>query len=160
MLSDVAASGTPPQPDLPWPERYEGVYGERRRHCGHQLYQAVNIPREDRAGRNAQMMRNFSLFDAPHVAIVTTPVALGPYGALDCGSFVSAFCLAATALGVGTIPQAAVASYAAELRTHFNLPENRHVLCAISFGFADDEAAVNNFRTDRATPDDIIDWAD
>ena len=55
----------------------------------------------------AQMMRNYALFDAPHVAIVTAPAELGAYGAMDSGGFVTAFTLAATALGVATIAQAA-----------------------------------------------------
>lgn len=160
MLSEVAAQGLPPQPDLPWPEKYAGVYGERRRRCGFQLYDAVGVDRTDKAARTAQMLRNFSLFDAPHVAIVTSPTNLGPYGALDCGSFVSAFCLAATSLGIGTIPQAAVASYAPQVRNHLNLPEDRLVLCAISFGYADTSSPANKFRTERASVDDIIDWAD
>lgn len=160
MLSDVAAKGAPPQPDLEWPAKYSGVYGERRRRCGFQLYDAVGVERTDKPARAAQMLRNFSLFDAPHVAIVTSPADLGPYGALDCGSFVSAFCLAATSLGIASIPQAAVASYAPQVRAHFDLPDDRLILCAISFGYANGDAPANGFRTERAETADIIDWAE
>ncbi len=157
MLAE-ATKGTAPQPDLAWPAKYEGTYAERRRTCGFQLYDAVGIDRSDRAARMAQMLRNYALFDAPHVAIIHSPADLGPYGAMDCGGFVTAFTLAAAALGVATIPQAAIAAYAPQVRAHFGLDDDRHVLCAISFGYGDADAPVNRFRTTRAGPADIIDW--
>lgn len=157
-LAQEIAKGTPPAADLDWPASYSGVYGDRRRACGFQLYDAVGIDKADRAGRAAQMMRNYALFDAPHVAIVTSPAELGAYGALDSGGFVTAFTLAATALGVATIAQAAIAAYAPTVRNHFGLSQDRLILCAISFGYADEAAPINRFRTQRARPADIIDW--
>jgi nitroreductase len=82
-LQAQAGKGAP-QMDLAGPEGYPGVYGERRRAVGWQLYDAVGVKKGDRAGSAAQMMRNFALFDAPHVAILTSPRALGGYGAMDC----------------------------------------------------------------------------
>ena len=144
--------------DIDAPKDYPGVYGERRRTCGWQLYEAVGVTRGDRAASGAQMMRNFALFDAPHMAIVSSPRDLGAYGAMDTGGFVVAFTLAAKALGIDTIAQASVASYAAFVRRHFGLGEDRLILCAISFGYADTDHAANNFRTDRAGVGDILDW--
>ena len=157
-LAQEIAKGTPPAADLDWPASYSGVYGDRRRACGFQLYDAVGIDKAARAGRAAQMVRNYALFDAPHVAIVTSPAELGAYGALDSGGFVTAFTLAATALGVATIAQAAIAAYAPTVRNHFGLSQDRLILCAISFGYADEAAPINRFRTQRARPADIIDW--
>jgi nitroreductase len=159
-LLDAAQSGTPPAPDLDWPTGYSGDYAERRRTCGFQLYNAVGVERSDRAARQAQMLRNFALFDAPHVAIVTSPAELGPYGAMDCGGFVTAFSLAATALGVASVAQASVAGYAPLVRDLLSIGEDRLVLCAISFGYADDDHPANGFRTERAETAAIIDWKD
>ena len=158
VMMTAASTGTPPQPDLDWPSKYSGAYAERRRTCGYQLYDAVGIEKSDRAGRMAQMLRNYALFDAPHVAIIHSPAELGPYGAMDSGGFVTAFTLAATALGVASIPQAAIAGYAPLVRDHFDIADDRLVLCAISFGYADKDAPINQFRTERAVPDQIIDW--
>ncbi|MGC1502777.1 MAG: nitroreductase [Sulfitobacter sp.] len=158
MVTDLAAAGTLPAPDLAWPAGYSGDYAERRRTCGFQLYNAVGIEKADRAGRAAQMMRNYALFDAPHVAIIHSPAELGPYGAMDTGGFVTAFTLAATALGIATIPQAAIAAYAPQVRDHLGIAKDRLVLCAISFGYADTDHPANGFRTERASPADIIDW--
>lgn len=145
-------------PDLPFPTGYSGIYRDRRRTCGWQLYEAVGVEKGDREGSARQMMENFSLFGAPHCAIVTSPAELGSYGALDCGGFVTAFTLAAQAAGVASIPQAALASYAPFLHRYFDIPGDRLVLCAISFGYADPDHPANAFRTGRADVNEIVDW--
>lgn len=156
LQSEVASASH--APDIPFPDSYSGVYQDRRRTCGFQLYEAVGVARADKAGRTAQMLRNFALFDAPHVAIISSPAELGPYGALDCGGFVTAFTAAAQSLGIATIPQAAIASYAPFVHRHFGIAEDRLVLCAISFGYAEKDDPANAFRTERAAVDDIVDW--
>ena len=158
MVTELATQGTLPAPDLAWPSKYSGDYGERRRTCGFQLYNALGIEKSDREGRTRQMLRNYALFDAPHVAIIHSPAELGPYGAMDSGGFVTAFTLAAATLGVATIAQAAIAAYAPQVRNHLGIADDRLVLCAISFGYPDTQHPVNQFRTDRAEVDSIIDW--
>lgn len=146
----------PPAPDFAFPERYTGVYRDRRRACGFQLYDSVGIDREDREGRWRQTLRNFELFDAPHVAIVTTEADLGVYGAVDCGLYLNTFLLAARSLGLGAAPQAALASYAPFLRRHFGLPDHRRVVAGISFGWPDPDHPANGFRTAREAVEDSV----
>ncbi|CUH63125.1 putative oxidoreductase [Thalassovita gelatinovora] len=157
MLYAAAVTETP-EPDLDWPKRYTGVYQSRRRTCGLQLYDAVGVERGDRAASGQQMLENYRLFGAPHVAIITSDRDLGPYGAMDCGGFIAAFTLAAQALGIASIPQAAVAAFASSLRDHFDIPNNRLILCAISFGYEDIDHPANRFRTERAPLSEVIDW--
>jgi len=156
LLADVKAGAE--KPDFPWPRAYEGAYLERRRTCGFQLYNAVGVPRGDRAAANRQGRRNYEFFDAPHVAVIHSEEALGVYGAVDCGGFVTGFTLAAQSLGVATIAQAAIAPYAPFIRDFFGLPENRLIVCGISFGYADMDAPANGFRTQRAALDDVVAW--
>jgi nitroreductase len=153
----TAATSMTPKPDLEWPRQYTGVYRDRRRTCGFQLYDSLGIPKEDRAATQAQMLENYRLFGAPHVAIVTTEADLGPYGAMDTGGFVALFTLAAEARGVASIPQAAVAAQAPFLRDWFGIPENRQILCAISFGLEDSDHPANAFRTERAPLSEVLD---
>jgi nitroreductase len=154
-LYPVAASGTPNSGDFPFPREYRGVYLERRRESGFQLYNTLGIERGDRAAYARQAMENFNFFGAPHVAIITTDEALGVYGAVDCGGYVSNFMLAAQALGVATVPQAALAFHSEVVRKHFGLGDDRRVVCGISFGFADTDNKVNSYRTTRATLPDV-----
>jgi nitroreductase len=75
-LADAVAN-TGHSPDLPFPDRYEGIYRQRRSDCGWALYDAVGVARGDRAGSAEQMQQNFRFFGAPHVALVTSEAALG-----------------------------------------------------------------------------------
>jgi nitroreductase len=150
LMTDKQVSGAPREPDLAFPREYRETYLARRRACGFQLYDAVGVQRGDKQGYARQSLRNYELFDAPHAAIVTTDEALGVYGAVDCGAYVSSFMLAAQALGVATIAQAALSVYSAAIREHFAIPDTRHVVCGISFGWPDLDHPVNRYRTPRA----------
>ncbi len=136
--------------DIDFPPSYEGVYAERRRESGWQLYEAVGVVKGDRAGSAAQTMRNFEFFGAPHVAIVTTTRSLGVYGAVDCGLYVQSFLLAAHALGLGACAQAALAMRSELLREWFELDDDRQVVCGISFGHPDPDHPTASYRTSRA----------
>ncbi|WP_407492098.1 nitroreductase [Pseudooceanicola sp. MF1-13] len=151
-----AAGVRPEAPDIPGPEGYSGAHKDRRRTCGWQLYEAVGVEKGDRQGSARQALQNFNLFGAPHTAILTSGRELGTYGALDSGGFLMAFCLAAQALGVATVPQAAVAFHSDVVREVLDIPEDRLILCAITFGYADPEHPANSFRTERADLSEIM----
>lgn len=138
-----------PEADLPLPADYVGIYRDRRREAGFKLYASLGISREDLDARQAQHMKNFEFFGAPHVAIITSDRNQGVYGAVDCGAYVANVLNAATSLGIATIPQAAVAMHANAVREFLALPDDRLVVCAISFGYADLDHPVNGFRTSR-----------
>ncbi len=146
--------------DFPFPEAYEGIYRERRRECGFQLYDCVGVRKGDRAASARQANLNYTFFGAPHVAIITTPAALGVYGGIDCGGYVTNFMMAAQSLGLATIAQAALAAHAPYLRRHFKLPDDRLVVCGISFGYEDTAHPANGFRTRRVPIDEAVAWQD
>lgn len=141
--------------DIAFPEGYSGVHAERRRESGWQLYEAVGVQKGDREASAAQMMRNFEFFGAPHVAIVTTSAALGPYGAVDCGLFIDTFLLAAQAAGLGACAQAAVAMRSGFLHDYLGLDDDRQVVCGIAFGHPDPEHPTNSYRTTRIPVEDF-----
>ncbi|HMA06566.1 MAG TPA: nitroreductase family protein, partial [Ramlibacter sp.] len=149
--------GREPAPDLAWPE-YQGVYQERRRECGLQLYRATGVARGDAAAALRQRLENYRFFGAPHVALVTTDASLGVYGVLDCGAYVSNFMLAARSLGVASIALAALAAYPQFWREQLQLAAQRQVVCGIAFGFEDAAHPANSFRTSRAPIDQAVTW--
>ena len=154
------AASNAPAPDFPFPREYRGVYLQRRRESGLQLYHCVGIGRTDLEGRKRQERENFRLFGAPHVAIVTTDEALGVYGAIDCGAWVSNFMLAAQSFGVATIAQGALALHSGFVREFFGLGGDRRVVCGVSFGYEDPNHPANRFRTSRAEIHDAVSWFD
>ena len=153
----AATADAPSDFDVDEPD-YRGIYLQRRRAVGWQLYEAVGIRPGDREAARRQTGRNFELFGAPHVAIVTGDRALGSYGVLDCGGFIQAVLLAAQAHGVATIAQGSIAARAGLVRRHFDLPDDRIVLCGISLGRADMASSANSFNAGRAALAEVVTW--
>ena len=153
MAAAIADEGVS---DVPFPEKATGKHAERRRTCGLQLYKAVGVERGDRAGSRQQMLENYRFFGAPQAIVITTPKELGAYGILDCGAFVTAFMMAAEAKGIATIAQASIAELSEIVREALDIPEDRNVLCAISFGYADAAHPANQFRTERAPLEAVL----
>lgn len=157
-LYDHACNGGPVVPDFAFPSAYEGKYRDRRRECGFALYESIGIGRDDREASKLRMLENFRFFTAPHAAIIMTDAKLGPYAAVDCGGYVANFLDAAQSLGVGAVPQAAIASHPDFIRRHFGLDDSQRIVCAISFGFADTQHPINSFRTTRAGIQQVVRW--
>lgn len=155
-LMEHAANAAEPDSDIAFPDGHHGVHAERRRETGRRLREALGIERHDRERRANQTFENFRLFGAPHVAIVTMAAELGPHAAMDCGSFIAAFLLAAHAHGVATTAQGAVARHARFVRSHFGIGDDRKMLCAIAFGYADHNHPANSFRTIRAPDEELM----
>jgi nitroreductase len=156
-LIQEAAAGVK-QSDLEAPAKYRGIYQERRRESGYALYTSLGIERHDYQRRADQGLENYRFFGAPHVAVVTTDNLLGAYGAVDCGGYVSTLLLAAESLGIATVPQAAIAMYSNVVRDQLKLPEDRLIVCAVSFGYEDTSHPANSFRMPRAELSDVVDW--
>lgn len=147
-LGQAARAGLP-APEMPFPGDYPEPYLAHRRACGVALYQAMGIAREDRAGRYDAWLRNYALFDAPHVAIVAQDRRLGPYGTLDVGVWLGTLLAAAAALDIDTCPMASVAAYPAPLRRLLGIEEPLVVLFGVAFGHADQSVPANRCRTSR-----------
>lgn len=155
LFAHVSRAGAVRGSDIAMPPDYTGVHRERRRESGWQLYEALGIARGDRAASAEQARENFRLFGAPHCAIITVDADLGPYGVLDVGSYVATFLLAAEGLGLGAIPQAALASFGPFIRDHFAIPADRSIVLGISFGWPNRVHPANTFRTTRASMGEV-----
>jgi nitroreductase len=145
----AAARGGLPQAEVPFPLDYPTPYRERRAACGKALYEAMGVTREDKLGRYDAWLRNYALFDAPHVAIVACDRRLGPYAYLDVGVWLGYALTAAAALGIDTCPMASVAAYPAALRQALPIADTDVILFGLALGRADQEAPANACRTTR-----------
>ena len=159
-LVQAATSGVEGGSDFPFPAEYRGLYLDRRRECGFQLYEAVGVERGDKAGYARQTLENFRLFGAPHVAILTSDPGLGVYGAVDVGGYVQVLLLAMQSRGVAAIPQAALARYSSLVKAQLGIAPDRLMVCGISFGYGDRNHPANSYRTPRAGVDDAVAWVD
>ena len=114
------------------------------------LYGALGVARDDRAGREAQFARNYQFFDAPVALVVTIDSHYGPGGYMDLGMTLYGLQLAAAAMDLGSCAIGALASYPATVRRVLGLAENKHIVCGLAIGWADEAAPVNQTQTTRA----------
>jgi nitroreductase len=145
----LAAARSFPQAEVPFPLDYPPPYKQHRVACGAALYQAMGIAREDKAGRYDAWLRNYALFDAPHVAVVACDRRLGPYAYVDVGVWLGYVLTAAAALGIDTCPMASVAAYPGPLRAMLPIAETDTILFGLALGHADETAPANACRTIR-----------
>jgi nitroreductase len=99
-----------------------------------------------------------SFYGAP-VAIVMTINRIFPVlRYLDLGLSVAYLLLAAEAKGLGTCPIGLITAYAADISEVLSIPEDREIILGIALGYADREAAANQFKTGRAAQEEILHW--
>jgi nitroreductase len=152
-LSDAmleAARSKLPHPELAFPLDYPPPYAEHRRTCGHALYGAMGIPRDDKARRYDAWLRNYAFFDAPHLAVVACDRRLLPYALIDVGVWLGYVFAEAAARGVDTCAMASVAAYPDVLRARLGIPDELAILFGIALGHEDPAVPANTTRTTRA----------
>ena len=158
-LLEEFATGTP-APDVPFPADYPPPYDRHRKECGKALYEAMGVARGDAAGRLDAWRRNFLAFDAPVVALCGIDRRFGLYAALDVGCWLQTLLLAATAEGLATCAQAALATYPGAVRRALDVPEDVALLFGIAIGVEDASVAANACRTTRSALGDNVVFVD
>ena len=88
------------------------------------------MTRGDREGYAKQGFENYKLFGAPHVAIITSDEALGTYGVVDCGAYVSNFLFSSRSAKPRSCINSAggLASHSEFVHDHFSLGDDRMAL--------------------------------
>ena len=142
--------------DFPYDGVYQGVYKERQYGAAQALYNAAKIAREDKVRRNEQFMRNFTFFDAPHVAFLFLPEPFGLREAADLGMYAQTLMLAFTAHGLGSCPQTALSFQADYVREQLGIAASNKLVFGLSFGYPDWDDAANACITDRASLPDAV----
>ena len=155
-LITTVMSGTPPNPDFNWLPKYEGIHRDRQFGSANALYSSIGVSREDKRARQLAMIRNWSFFDAPHVAFFTMDKYLDIMGAVDLGIYAQTLSLILTEHGISSCMQGALGQFPDPVKKALNLPEQRGILFGMSFGYADENAPVNKTRTDREAIENAV----
>jgi hypothetical protein len=142
--------------DFPYDGVYEGVYKERQHAAAQALYDACAIKREEKDKRHLQFMRNFTFFDAPHVAFLFLPEPFGLREAADLGMYAQTLMLAFTAHGMGSCPQTALSFQADYVREQLAVDASNKLIFGISFGYPAVDDPANQCVTDRADNADAV----
>lgn len=138
-----------------YPEKLWEPYRSRRYTVGEQMYDILQIPREDKAGRLGQVLKNFEFFGAPAGLFFTIDPKMNPNQWAHLGMFIYAVTLAAEGHGLATCMQEAWTRFTKTVGSALELPDNEQVYCGMSLGYADPDAPLNSMRTERAELDKI-----
>lgn len=137
-------------PGASYPPSLWEPYRSRRFANGEDLYRSIGIPREDKAGRLAQLARNGAFFGAPVGIFVCVDERMGPAQWVDLGAYLQALMLLAVEHGLGTCAQGFWRRHDAALAAHLALPAPYRVAFGVALGREDGAAPINAMRSDRA----------
>jgi len=157
---ELLNSGAPPNPEhvvTSWPR--ESIYRQRQVNLAKQLFQLMDIPREDREKRAKWLERGFRYFDAPAAIIMSTDRCLSESGPLlDMGALIQTICLAALHFGLGTCIEDQGTMYPDVLRKYAHIPEAKRIVIAIAIGYPDWDFPANKVETEREPIKNVTTW--
>ena len=157
---DLLNSGVPPSPEhvvTSWPR--ESIYRQRQVDLAKQLFQLMDIPREDKEKRAKWLERGFRYFDAPAAIIISTDRCLSESGPLlDIGAAIQTICLAALHFGLGTCIEDQGTMYPHVLRKYAHIPESKRIIAAIAIGYPDWDFPANKVDSGREPIKNLTTW--
>ena len=158
-LAKQRANGETPRQDYNYyPTQIEEPYISRKRACGHALYSALGIKRNDIETRKAQWMKNYHGFGSPVALLFFIDAILEKGSWVDMGMFIQNVMLAARGFGLETCPQAALAEYPDVIRNILNIPDSKKLICGMALGYADYDDPSYQYRTEREPVENFTQW--
>lgn len=158
-LAKQRADGETPRQDYNYyPTQIEEPYISRKRACGHALYSALGIKRNDIETRKAQWMKNYHGFGSPVALLFFIDAILEKGSWVDMGMFIQNVMLAARGFGLETCPQAALAEYPDVIRNILNIPDSKKLICGMALGYADYDDPSYQYRTEREPVENFTQW--
>jgi nitroreductase len=156
LLNEGAAS----TPDLKMPVSWLELLKKRYTAVGKSTLEALAVRREDIEARTEYYRSMFRLFDTPCllVACIDKRSTSPEYAMLDIGLITHSICLLAHNHGLGTCILASAVHYPSMLRDILPDTENKWMAAGIALGYPDPDAAVNQFKRERAPLDEIVTW--
>lgn len=153
----MGREGYQPEYDI-YPKGLTDPWEARRFGVGEGLYAALGIPREDKAGRLAQFVENYRGFGAPVMLFLHCSRIMGPPQWSDMGMWLQSVMLLLVEAGLASCPQECWAMYGATVRETLALGDDQILFTGLAIGYADDDAAVNQWPVPRVSLDEVIDW--
>jgi nitroreductase len=141
-----------------YPTKWVSPYIDRRRACGFGLYGVLGIGKGDKDKMHMQHQQNYRFFDAPVGLMFTIDKIMGRGSLLDYGMFLQNVMVAARARGLHTCPQAAWNGFSSIVLPHIGAADNEMLVCGMSLGYADEDALVNTFATERESVASFTTW--
>lgn len=137
---------------------YEGMHRQRQVDVAKQLFEAMDIARDDKPRRQDWVMRGFRQFDAPVSIVLTYDRVLDP-GAVchfDLGALCYGIVLAAWDRGLGTVVNGQGIMRSDIVREVAGIPEDEVIMTCIAMGYPDDTFSANAVRSRREANEQFV----
>jgi len=155
-------AGAPIVPDhqvVGWPDK--SAYKGRQITLAKQLFNAMDIAREDKEKRAWWLERGFRFFDAPTAIIIACDKVLGEAAPLlDLGAVMQNICLAALEFGLGTCIEDQGVLYPDVVREHTGLSADKRLMIGIAVGYPDEKFPANQVRSEREPAENLTTWVE
>ena len=137
---------------------YAGAHRERQIEIAKQLFGAMGIEREDKAGRQDWVLRGFRQFDAPVSIVVTFDRSIhgGDIGPFDCGAVTNALVNAAWSRGLGCVINSQGIMQSPVVREHADINEDQVIMICVAMGWPDETFPANAVVSQRKSVDDAV----
>jgi nitroreductase len=150
----LAAGLEAPEYDV-YPPNLWDPFRTRRFVCGEDLYATIDIPREDKGARLAQLANNVNLFGAPVGLFFSLDRKLGPPQWADMGMYMQTVMLLAVERGLGTCAQEFWARLPKTVGDFLGLPDDHMLFSGMALGYRDEAHPINTLRTRRDTVEEF-----
>lgn len=139
-----------------YPKNLKEPYRSSRFELGEEMYSLLNIPREDKEGRFAQVLKNFTFFGAPAAFFCYVDKQMGPPQWSDLGMFLQTFMLLAKEAGLDTCAQEAWSIKHDSVSEFLQTPKDEILFCGMAIGFSDPDSPINSLNSSRRP---LSEWA-
>jgi nitroreductase len=157
---EMLSAGTPPATEVNFTENHKGDYKKRQVDLAIQLFQLMDIAKDDQTKRFEWMQRGFRYFDAPAAIVLTYDTIMDPAALayFDLGLIAHAICLAAVEEGLGTCIHGQGAMYPQVIRKHVEIPDTKKIFNCISIGYPDWDFPANKVESTREPAENMSSW--
>lgn len=139
-----------------YPKNIPELYQNRRRKTAFQLYDSLNIKKENKEKRIKQWRANYNAFGAPVIIYFFMDKQLCTGSYLDMGMILQSTLLLAEEEGLATCAMASLAEYPNIVRDILNIDNSKYLIYGIALGYEDKEAKINGYRTPRLEVNDFV----
>ena len=152
-----------PMPTLEYavyPKPLKTEFDARRFAIGEDIYRALGIAREDKAGRRAQFGKNALMFNAPVgvFAYIDRSLSYGQW--MDLGMFLQSIMLLCEDHGLASCAQGYWTFFHDNVRAATSAPDDLMLACGLAIGFEDNEAPINRVYSARVSIDEFATFID
>ncbi len=150
----------PIQPEVDRPITWNEAETGRYKALGRQIYETMEIGREDRQKRKAYEEQVVLCFGAPHLIYLHLKSGFNVYAMMDAGCILQTIALLATEEGLGTCFLARSILFPEIVRRHARIPGDRTLVMGMAIGYPQLEHPLATFQSQRGTPEELILWVD